>query len=149
MQVQQLSVFVENKSGRLAEIAEIIAGAGADIRALTVADTSDFGILRLIVDKPQIAAQALRDADMTVSITSVIMMGLSDQPGAFAQAMRTLAENHVSVENVRLCQQGQRQGLGDYPHRRGGAGHRGAPGRRRHHPLPGGHWLTAAPKTGV
>ena len=98
MQVQQLSVFVENKSGRLAEIAEIIAGAGADIRALTVADTSDFGILRLIVDKPQIAAQALRDADMTVSITSVIMMGLSDQPGAFAQAMRTLAENHVSVE---------------------------------------------------
>ena len=98
MQVQQLSVFVENKSGRLAEIAEIIAGAGADIRALTVADTSDFGILRLIVDKPQIAAQALWDADMTVSITSVIMMGLSDQPGAFAQAMRTLAENHVSVE---------------------------------------------------
>ncbi len=98
MQVQQLSVFVENKSGRLAEIAEIIAGAGADIRALTVADTSDFGILRLIVDKPQIAAQALREADMTVSITSVIMMGLSDQPGAFAQAMRTLAENHVSVE---------------------------------------------------
>ena len=98
MQVQQLSVFVENKSGRLAEIAEIIAGAGADIRALTVADTSDFGILRLIVDKPQIAAQALRDAGMTVSITSVIMMGLSDQPGAFAQAMRTLAENHVSVE---------------------------------------------------
>ena len=98
MQVQQLSVFVENKSGRLAVIAEIIAGAGADIRALTVADTSDFGILRLIVDKPQIAAQALREADMTVSITSVIMMGLSDQPGAFAQAMRTLAENHVSVE---------------------------------------------------
>ena len=98
MQVQQLSVFVGNKSGRLAEIAEIIAGAGADIRALTVADTSDFGILRLIVDKPQIAAQALRDADMSVSITSVIMMGLSDQPGAFAQAMRTLAENHVSVE---------------------------------------------------
>ena len=98
MQVQQHAVFVENKSGRLAEIAEIIAGAGADIRALTVADTSDFGILRLIVDKPQIAAQALRDADMTVSITSVIMMGLSDQPGAFAQAMRTLAENHVSVE---------------------------------------------------
>ena len=63
-----------------------------------MADTSDFGILRLIVDKPQIAAQALRDADMTVSVTSVIMMGLSDQPGAFAQAMRTLAENHVSVE---------------------------------------------------
>ena len=98
MQVQQLSVFVENKSGRLAEITEAIAKAGVDIRALTIADTRDFGILRLIVDKPQIAAQALRDADMTVSITSVIMMGLSDQPGAFAQAMRTLAENHVSVE---------------------------------------------------
>lgn len=62
MQVQQLSVFVENKSGRLAEITEAIAKAGIDIRALTIADTRDFGILRLIVDKPAQAEAVLKDA---------------------------------------------------------------------------------------
>lgn len=98
MQVQQISVFVENKSGRLAEIAEAIAKAGVDIRALTIADTSDFGILRLIVDQPHKAVEVLKAAGMTVSITSVIMMGMSDQPGEFAKAMRVLADHKVSVE---------------------------------------------------
>ena len=98
MQVQQLSVFVENKSGRLAEITEAIAKAGVDIRALTIADTRDFGILRLIVDDPRKAEDVLREAGMTVSITSVLMMGLSDRPGEFAKAMRVLADNAISVE---------------------------------------------------
>lgn len=98
MQVQQLSVFVENKSGRLAEIAEAIAKAGVDIRALTIADTRDFGILRLIVDKPAQAQAVLKQAGMTVSITGVIMMGISDRPGEFAKAMRILADSHISVE---------------------------------------------------
>lgn len=98
MQVQQLSVFVENKSGRLAEITEAIAKAGIDIRALTIADTRDFGILRLIVDKPAEAEAILKDAGMTVSITSVIMMGISDRPGEFAKAMRILADSKISVE---------------------------------------------------
>lgn len=98
MQVQQLSVFVENKSGRLAEITEAIAKAGVDIRALTIADTRDFGILRLIVDDPRKAEDVLREAGMTVSITSVLMMGLSDRPGEFAKAMRVLADNSISVE---------------------------------------------------
>ena len=92
MQVQQISVFVENKSGRLAEIAEAIAKAGVDIRALTIADTSDFGILRLIVDQPHKAVEVLKAAGMTV------MMGMSDQPGEFAKAMRVLADHKVSVE---------------------------------------------------
>ena len=59
MQIQQLSIFVENKSGRLAEITELIGQAGVDIRAISVADTSDFGILRLIVDKPKEAVEVL------------------------------------------------------------------------------------------
>ena len=59
MQIQQLSIFVENKSGRLAEITETIGKANVDIRAISVADTSDFGILRLIVDKPKEAVEAL------------------------------------------------------------------------------------------
>ena len=71
MQIQQISVFVENKSGRLAEITEALAAANVDIRAVSIADTSDFGILRLIVNKPKEAVEALKAAGLTVSLTSV------------------------------------------------------------------------------
>ncbi len=80
MQIQQISVFVENKSGRLAEITEALAAANVDIRAVSIADTSDFGILRLIVNKPKEAVEALKAAGLTVSLTSVIAMGIDDQP---------------------------------------------------------------------
>ena len=95
MQIQQLSIFVENKSGRLAEITEILGQAGVDIRAISVADTSDFGILRLIVDKPKEAVEALRAANLTVSLTSVIAVGIDDKPGEFAKAMRVLADGEI------------------------------------------------------
>lgn len=98
MQIQQLSIFVENKSGRLAEITETLAAANVDIRAISVADTSDFGLLRLIVDRPQEAVEALKKANLTVSLTSVIAVGINDKPGEFAKAMRVLADNHISVE---------------------------------------------------
>ena len=98
MQIQQLSSFVENKSGRLAEITEILGQAGVDIRAISVADTSDFGILRLIVDKPKEAVEALRAANLTVSLTSVIAVGIDDKPGEFAKAMRVLADGEIGVE---------------------------------------------------
>ena len=98
MQIQQLSIFVENKSGRLAEITEILGTAGVDIRAISVADTSDFGILRLIVDKPKEAVEALRAANLTVSLTSVIAVGIDDKPGEFAKAMRVLADGEIGVE---------------------------------------------------
>ena len=98
MQIQQLSIFVENKSGRLAEITEILGQAGVDIRAISVADTSDFGILRLIVDKPKEAVEALRAANLTVSLTSVIAVGVDDKPGEFAKAMRVLADGEIGVE---------------------------------------------------
>lgn len=98
MQIQQLSIFVENKSGRLAEITEILGQAGVDIRAISVADTSDFGILRLIVDKPKEAVEALRAANLTVSLTSVIAVGIDDKPGEFAKAMRILADGEIGVE---------------------------------------------------
>ena len=79
MQIQQLSIFVENKPGRLAEITEALAAANIDIRAISVADTSDFGILRLIVDKPREAVQALKKAQLTVTLTNVIAMGINAQ----------------------------------------------------------------------
>ena len=98
MQIQQLSIFVEIKSGRLAEISELIGQAGVDIRAISVADTSDFGILRLIVDKPKEAVEVLRAAHLTVSLTSVIAIGVDDRPGEFAKVLRLLADGGIGVE---------------------------------------------------
>lgn len=98
MQLQQLSIFVENKSGRLAEITRVLADAGVDIRAVSIADTSDFGILRLIVDKPREAVVALKDANMTVSLTNVIAVEIKDEPGSFACAMEVLAKGGIGVE---------------------------------------------------
>lgn len=98
MQIQQLSVFVENKPGRLAEITEVLAETKIDIRAISVADTSDFGILRVIVDKPQEAVAALKAHNMTVSLTNVIVMGISDTPGGFARAVRLLADAGLDME---------------------------------------------------
>lgn len=100
MKIQQLSIFVENKSGRLAEITEALAGSNIDIRAMSVADTSDFGILRLIVDKPEEAVAAFQNAGMTVSLTSVIAIGVHDRPGEFAKAVRLLADNGIDVEYI-------------------------------------------------
>lgn len=98
MQIQQLSIFVENKEGRLAEITAVLAQANIDIRAISIADTSDFGILRLIVDQPAQAVEALKNANMTVSLTSVIAVGIDDHPGEFAKAMRVLADEHITIE---------------------------------------------------
>ena len=96
--IKQLSIFVENKAGRLAEITAELAKAGVDIRALSVADTTNFGILRLIVDKPDEAERILREAGLTVSLTGVIAVGIPDQPGGFAAAMKALAAAGVGVE---------------------------------------------------
>ena len=98
MLIKQISVFVENKEGRLAEITETIAKAGVDIRALSIVDTTDFGILRLIVDKPHETEKVLRDSGFTVSVTSVIAVGIDDVPGGFAKPMRVLANAHIDVE---------------------------------------------------
>ena len=98
MIIKQISIFVENKAGRLAEITEAIAAAGIDIRALSIADTTDFGILRLIVDKPEAAVLTLKEAGLTVSITNVIAVGIDDTPGAFSVPMRALADAGIDVE---------------------------------------------------
>ena len=81
MTVNQLSVFVENKQGRLSEITSILQQNQVDIRALSIADTTHFGILRLIVDKPAQAETALKEAGFTVSLTPVIAIGVADRPG--------------------------------------------------------------------
>ena len=98
MTIKQLSVFVENKQGRLSEITGILQQTGVDIRALSLADTTDFGILRLIVDQEEAAEEALRQAGFTVSLTPVIAIGVADRPGGLAEAMAVLRDGGVSVE---------------------------------------------------
>jgi hypothetical protein len=98
MLIKQLSVFVENKQGRLSAILDILRANSIDIRALSVADTRDFGILRLIVDNPEKAYDELRKADCLVSLTSVIAVGIADHPGGLASAMDVLSSSGRSVE---------------------------------------------------
>ena len=98
MAIEQLSIFVENKKGRLAKITELLAKSGVDIRALSIADTTDYGILRLIVDAPEKACLALKQANVTVSVTPVLGVSVSDTPGAFARVTRLMADYDVEIE---------------------------------------------------
>lgn len=98
MLIKQLSIFVENKPGRLCTITRILEENDIDIRALSIADTRDFGILRLIVNDPDKAVNVLKGADCTVSLTNVIAVGIEDKPGGLASAMDILYKNNISVE---------------------------------------------------
>ncbi|HCC34490.1 MAG TPA: hypothetical protein DEQ02_02165 [Ruminococcaceae bacterium] len=98
MIMKQLSIFVENKQGRLAEITETLAKNSVDIRALSIADTTDYGILRLIVNKPEQALAALKEEAMTVSLTEVIAVAVPDHPGGLAGAVRILSDAGIGIE---------------------------------------------------
>jgi hypothetical protein len=98
MKVEQISVFIENKSGRLAEIARILGDAGINIRALSLADTSDFGILRLIVNDRETAKQVLKERGFTVSKTEVVAVEVPDRPGGLSEILQTLDRESINVE---------------------------------------------------
>ena len=98
MTVEQLSVFVENKPGKLVEALEALADAKIDLRALSLADTSDFGILRAIVDKPEKAVEILGDAGFLVKTNEVLAVVIGDKPGGLAAVVRILAEAGIDIE---------------------------------------------------
>jgi hypothetical protein len=98
MAIKQLSIFVENREGTLVTVTDAIAKAGVDIRAMSVADTNDFGIFRLIVTDVDKAKQALDDADAFVSITEVVGVAVQDEPGALAKVVKILADNNINIE---------------------------------------------------
>ena len=98
MAISQISVFVENRPGRLADITAVLAKSSIDIRALSVADTSDYGILRLIVNDPKSAVEALRSEGMTASATQVLGIIIPDEPGGLARAIKVLSDAQISVE---------------------------------------------------
>ncbi len=98
MKVRQLSIFLENKVGRLAGVAKILGEAGVNIRALSVADTNDFGILRLIVDDIKKAEQKLRESNVVCRINNVTVVAVDNRPGGLAKVLSVLNASGVNVE---------------------------------------------------
>jgi hypothetical protein len=98
MKVNQIAIFIENRSGRLAEITNILADNDINIRALSLADTADFGILRLIVNDTEKAQQILKEKGFTVGRTEVLVVEVSDKPGGLAKALTTIKESDLNVE---------------------------------------------------
>jgi hypothetical protein len=98
MIIHQLSVFLENKSGRLTEVLETLGSESIKITALTVADTSEFGILRMIVSDPQKAKELLKKRSFTVNITDVISIMAPNEAKYYAMALRILSDVDISIE---------------------------------------------------
>lgn len=98
MTIQQVSVFLENRPGRLAEVLGLLKKNRINIYALYVSDTTQFGILRLIVDQPEQAHRVLKDNNMTATLTEVLGVAMQDECGALYDIMHTIKEEGVSIE---------------------------------------------------
>jgi len=96
--IQQVSVFIENREGRLAEVSRLLTKHGINIRALSLADTADFGVLRLIVNDPAGCAEALKSAACVARLTEVTVLGIDDKPGGLDLVLALFAENKINVE---------------------------------------------------
>lgn len=95
---KQISVFLENKAGRLSHVTRVLGEADINIRALSIADTSDFGILRIIVNNPDKAYTILKEAGFTVSETEVIAVQVPDSPGGLARVLEQMSEENLNIE---------------------------------------------------
>lgn len=101
MFIKQISVFMENRPGRLAEITKVLSDNGIDMRAINIADTTDYGILRMIVNDEVKAEKVLRENNMTASVTDVIAISIPDTVGAFSTVINLLKENEdISIEYI-------------------------------------------------
>ena len=98
MLVKQLSIFVENKPGRLSDIIKLLGENGVNLSALSLADTTNFGVLRLIADKVDVAQAVLRDAGIVSKCSDVLAVAIDDTPGALTGILDLFTENGVSVE---------------------------------------------------
>lgn len=98
MSVKQISVFIENQPGKLAEATRYIADHGINLRAMSIADTKDFGILRVICDEPEAACEKLREGGFITNVTEVLAVGIKDAPGSLANILEIIAASGVSVE---------------------------------------------------
>jgi len=100
MNVKQLSVFIENKAGRVSEVTDVLGRAGVNIRGFSVSDTTDYGIVRLVVDDPEAGQRVLHEAGFTVKVGNVICVELPDQPGGLAAVLKIVSDAGVNIEYV-------------------------------------------------
>lgn len=98
--IKQISVFLENKSGRLVRVAQVLGEAKINIRGLSIADTSDFGILRMIVDQPDKAIIELKDKGIMATVTEVIAMEVPDNPGGLATILSYMQDAGINIEYI-------------------------------------------------
>ena len=98
MAIRQLSVFLENRHGTLIEVTDLLAKEKIDIRAMSLADTQDFGILRLIVNEPEEAKAALAKIGFVASVNEVTAVAINDNPGALSEVIHVMAENDINIE---------------------------------------------------
>jgi len=105
--IKQISVFLDNTTGRLSEVTKTLAAAHVNLRAISIADTADFGILRLIVDKNDKAVEALNAAGFTTRQTDVVAVEIEDTPGSLAKLMELFQQSHVNIEYLYASLEGQ------------------------------------------
>ena len=98
MDVRQISVFLENKPGQLAHLSRIIADVGIDLKALNIAETSDYGVLRIITDKPETTLSVLKKESLVCSSNVVVAVRVPDKPGGLAGILDVIAEHNISIE---------------------------------------------------
>jgi hypothetical protein len=98
MKITQISVFLENRKGRLYDVCSLLGNNDVNIRALTIAETESFGVLRIVVDKSDQAIQLLRDNHFVANFTEVIAIEVPDKPGGLASILKILSDNDVNIE---------------------------------------------------
>ena len=98
MIVKQVCAFIENKTGRLSELANILASGGVDISALSLADSTDYGILRMLVSDPEKAVEVMRASGVVAKITEAVAVAIDDTPGGFAEVVHILSKQNFEVK---------------------------------------------------
>jgi len=98
MKIKQLSIFLQNKMGSLAKPLEVLTVADVNIRAMCMADTSEFGILRLVVDNPEKGKEALEQNNFLVKMTEIIGVEMNDAPGGLTSVLKTIRDNNIDLE---------------------------------------------------
>ena len=103
MSVHQISVFLENRAGQLAQITRLLADNNINMRALNIAETKDYGVLRLIVNRPEEAKRVLTDSGVTVRITDMVATVMADRPGGAAEVVSLLSDADIAIEYMYAC----------------------------------------------
>ena len=98
MKITQISVFLENRKGRLYDVCALLGKNSINIRALTIAETEEFGILRIVVDKPQDAVQVLKKNNFVAHLTEIVAVEVQDEPGGLARILQILNDNNINIE---------------------------------------------------